>query len=92
MKWHKPYMIGMAVGIAVSRISGCVFRPFDEACERALDGWLKREPPRDCGGLLWYDYEYNVWTNASGWYCAIGGQCPDSSPDEGDTGKKEDGK
>lgn len=50
------------------------------------------EPPRDCGGLLWYDYDNNVWTNAAGWYCAIGGQCPDSSPDEGDTGKKEDGK
>ncbi len=37
-----------------------------------------------------YDYDHGVWTNAAGWYCAIGGQRPDSLLGDGCGATKED--
>ncbi len=62
MSWHAfdvvvAFVFGIALGIKVT-----IF---------AWDLSLKRaESPRDHGGLMWYDYDHNVWTNAAGWYTA----------------------
>ena len=31
-----------------------------------------------------FDYDIGAWTNAAGWYCAVGGQRPDKPPCGGD--------
>ena len=83
MKWLKPYLIGMAVGIATARISSVVFRPFDEACARKFKEWVAYAdwPPPPNANVHTngvprqgaFD-DYGVWTNTvftgSGWYTA----------------------
>lgn len=34
--------------------------------------------PDDKAASLGFDHENGVWTNAAGWYCAVGGQSPDN--------------
>ena len=35
------------------------------------------------------DYDIGAWTNAAGWYCAVGGQRPDKPPCGGDRTKED---
>lgn len=38
----------------------------------------------DDKAIYGFDYDIGAWTNAAGWYCAVGGQRPDKPPCGGD--------
>ena len=77
------------VAVWIASLAVCVVADVREYDRRPAASTATAGPHGGKGVPVGFDYDIGAWTNAAGWYCAVGGQRPDKPPCGGDRTKED---